>query len=160
MEFWSLRSLCVFPKYFVDDLEKLRNFFRVWQYILIYLEFIFHIQHTFEEILLDILLLRRRQRMEGCRKSSHAGVACAREGGGDGDGDFFNNILTSSENQVCLDGDLGTKVLFWLSAATWLKYTKGSSLLFWQWPKGFQREAARKGYAPCFLTFPKNLLCQ
>ena len=54
-----------------------------------------------------------------------------RGGGGDGDGDFFNNILTSSENQVCLDGDLGTKVLFQLSAATWLKYTKGSSLLFW-----------------------------
>ena len=78
----------------------------------------------------------------------------------DQDGDIFINILKSSENQVCLDGDLGTKVLFWLSAATWLKYTKGSSLLFWQWPKGFQREAARKGYAPCFLTFPKNLLCQ
>ena len=81
MKFWSLKCLCVFPKYSVDDLEKLRNFFRVWQYILIYLEFIFHIQHTFEEILLDILLLRRRQRMEGCRKSSHAGVACAGEGG-------------------------------------------------------------------------------
>ena len=66
--------------------------------------------------------------MEGCRKSSHAEVAWV--GGGDGDGDFFNNILTSSENQVCLDGDLGTKVLFQLSEATWLKYTNGSSLLF------------------------------
>ena len=58
----------------------------------------------------------------------------------DRDGYFFNKILTSSENQVLLDGDLGTKVLFQLSAATWLKYTKGSSLLFWQWTKGFQRE--------------------
>ena len=57
--------------------------------------------------------------MEGCRKSSHAEVAWV--GGGDGDGDFFNNILTSSENQVCLDGDLGTKVLFQLSEATLLK---------------------------------------
>ena len=63
------------------------------------------------------------------------------------------NFSNYSE-ELLLEGDLGTKALSHLGNATWWEYSQGSSLLFWRWPKGFQREAAKRGFSPWFVDAP------
>jgi hypothetical protein len=43
------------------------------------------------------------------------------------------------------DTQAGTDILYKICNSTWWNWTSGSTLIFWRWPKGEQRPAARDG---------------
>ena len=50
------------------------------------------------------------------------------------------------------DATVGSQVLSQLAQADWWNYTEGSTLIYWRWPRGFQRSCARDGMPPWILT--------
>ena len=65
-----------------------------------------------------------------------------------------NSAISSTTKNLPDPGELltnaavGSDVLYKLSAATWWHWHGGSTLIFWHWPKGIQRSAARDGMMP------------
>jgi hypothetical protein len=57
----------------------------------------------------------------------------------------------SAANELAKDFLVGTALLKQWAENTWWQWTKGSTLIFWRWPNGMQREAARDGMAPYIL---------
>jgi hypothetical protein len=49
------------------------------------------------------------------------------------------------------DAAVGIDVLHKFASADWWNWTAGSTLIFWRWPAGFQRECARDGMPPWVL---------
>ena len=47
--------------------------------------------------------------------------------------------------ELVLDAEAGSDVLLKLCDASWWEWTGGSTLIFWRWPQGMQRQSARNG---------------
>jgi hypothetical protein len=60
-----------------------------------------------------------------------------------------NNKISRSENSELLrDAEVGVSVLRNFGEADWWTWKGGSTLIFWRWPEGCQRKAARDGMTP------------
>jgi hypothetical protein len=55
------------------------------------------------------------------------------------------------------DVDLGLDVLYTARHSDWFNWSSGSTLIFWHWPKGFQRTCAKNGMPPwVHATLPRH----
>jgi hypothetical protein len=54
------------------------------------------------------------------------------------------------------DANAGQSVLYKMCNCSWWDWTKGSTLLFWRWPAGEQRRAARDGMDPSLQSKPPS----
>ena len=58
---------------------------------------------------------------------------------------------SSPKIELMRDADVGGDVLRNFGEADWWNWSGGSTLIFWRWPEGPQRKAARDGMAPWIL---------
>ena len=88
--------------------------------------------------------------LQGSTSNGSKAAFCGIGGGAKKREDIMSSH-SSPKIELMRDADVGGDVLRNFGEADWWNWSGGSTLIFWRWPEGPQRKAARDGMAPWIL---------